>query len=127
MARILLIDDDDPFRIMLKVALTQSHHEVVEARDGRKAIALFAENPAELVITDIIMPDKDGLEILPELRRKHPAVKIIAMSGGGRINAADFLKIAKMLGADRTLSKPFPLLRLITMVNEMLAGGPVPA
>jgi DNA-binding response OmpR family regulator len=74
------------------------------------------------VITDLVMPDKEGLETIMELRRKHPAVKIIAMSGGGRINARDFLRVAKVLGADRTFTKPFLSQELIAAIDDLLPG-----
>jgi DNA-binding response OmpR family regulator len=123
MAHILLVDDDDLLRRMLYMALTQSGHKVLEATNGREAVRLIATQPFDLLVTDIIMPDKDGLEVVPEIRKKYPALKIIAMSGGGRMNATGFLKAASMLGADLTLKKPFPVQEFCTAVNELLASG----
>jgi CheY-like chemotaxis protein len=83
MARILLIDDDEPVRTTLRLTLEHFGHTVIEARDGTEGLALFQHANADLVITDIVMPEKDGLEVLRELRRMHPSVKIIAISGPG--------------------------------------------
>src|SRR5471030_3027511 len=89
MARILLIDDDDSVRTMLRQTLTHFGHTVIEARNGKEGLALFPHAAADLVITDIVMPEQEGLGVLLEWRSKEPPVKIIAMSGGGRINATD--------------------------------------
>jgi CheY-like chemotaxis protein len=83
MARILLIDDDDSFRTPLRLMLTHSGHFVIEARNGKEGLAMFTHADADLVITDIVMPEKEGLEVLMGLRKKEPPVKIIAISGGG--------------------------------------------
>jgi CheY-like chemotaxis protein len=123
MAKILLIDDDDQLRTMLRLTLIHFGHTVIEACDGRQGLKLFPHANPDLVITDIVMPEQEGLGVLMELREKQPPVKIIAMSGGGRVNAKDYLRIAKQLGAARVLSKPFPNEELITAINELLAGG----
>ncbi len=120
MAHILLVDDDEDLRQMLAVALAGMGHRVTEAQDGKQAITLFSQNPTDVVVTDLVMPDKDGLELVRELKRQHNQVKIIAMSGGGRIDAGDFLKIAKLLGADRILKKPFFLPQLAATLDELL-------
>lgn len=123
MARILLIDDDDSVRGMLRLTLTHFGHAVTEARDGREGLGLFQPAGIDLVITDIVMPDKEGLETVRELRKKDPAVKIIAMSGGGRMGKAiDYLPIARRLGAAKVLAKPFSTEVLIATVNELLAA-----
>jgi DNA-binding response OmpR family regulator len=123
MAHILLIDDDDSFRTMLRKTLVFSGHTVVEARNGKEGLALFDRAHADLVITDIVMPEKEGIEVLMELRKKEPPVKIIAMSGGGRVNATDYLRIARQLGAARVLAKPFANEALSAAITEVLAGG----
>ena len=92
-----------------------------EARDGNEAIRVFKATPAQLVITDILMPEKDGIEAIREFRRTNPGVKIIAISGGGRIDPKMCLLMAKMVGADRVLSKPFQPEPLLSMVRELLA------
>ena len=107
MPRILLVEDDDQLRPMLKLLLTTAGYEVWEARDGRGVGDLYEHHHPNLVITDLVMPDKDGLEVIMDLRRRDPKVRIIAMSGGGQGSAECYLKIARKLGAQRTLSKPF--------------------
>jgi CheY-like chemotaxis protein len=123
MKRILLADDDDSFRKMLRKTLVKMGFEVAEANNGNEALKAFAHNPPDLVITDLVMPEKEGLETINALRRIHAGVKIIAMSGGGRGNAVDYLKVAKMLGADRVLSKPFSNEEIATALDELLGKG----
>ncbi len=107
MSRILLIDDDEPFRNVLKVSLQQMGHDVIEAKDGCEGVALYAGGEFDVVVTDLIMPDKEGIETIMDLRKLNPAVKIIAMSGGGRVTSVDYLQIARQVGAKRILAKPF--------------------
>src|SRR5258706_7398782 len=124
MSRILLVDDDDSFRRMLMLTLTNMGHAVVEASNGKEAIKLFEAAPPDVVLTDIVMPEKEGLETIGELRRKHPGVKIIAMSGGGRVSATDYLKIARKLGAAGVLAKPFSNQEMAMVLDEVLGGKP---
>jgi DNA-binding response OmpR family regulator len=124
MHRILLVDDDEPFRRMLRLTLTQLGYEVLEAADGNAALRLHAAQPADLVITDLIMPEREGLDIIQELHRHQPALKIIAISGGGRINAKDFLVIARIFGAHRTFVKPFAIHELAAAIAELLGTKP---
>ncbi len=127
MARILLIDDDDSFRTILGLALEQSGHTVLEAHDGEEGLKLFPHAKADLVITDLVMPGKEGFEVLMALRKKQPPVKIIVVSGGLRDGATDFLQMARFLGAGRALAKPFALEALLTAITELLAGtGTIP-
>ena len=121
MKRILIIDDDFLVRDMLERLVRKACYDVETAENGFHAMRLHRENPVDLVITDIIMPEKEGLETITELRSLFPSVKIIAISGGGRIGPANYLKMAKMLGADRTFSKPFNPSELIAAVDELLA------
>ena len=125
MARILLIEDDPTVRAVLRMSLSGIGHTVIEARNGKEGLGLFRQARADLVITDILMPDKDGLEVIRELRKKQvPPVKVIAISGGGvSQNAADALRMAKFLGAAKTLTKPFSNEVLIAAINELLSGG----
>jgi DNA-binding response OmpR family regulator len=128
MARILLIDDDDDVRTMLRLTLTHFGHTVIEADNGRKGLELFEHAHADLVITDIVMPEKEGIQVLIELRDKQvPPVKIIAISGGGRQNATDYLRLARLMGAAKVLAKPFSNEVLIAAINELLPGGGAPA
>lgn len=125
MARILLIDDDDSVRTALRLLLAHSGHTVIEARNGKEGLASYERSQVDLVITDILMPEKEGLEVLMALRNRQPPVKIIAISGGGRQNPAGYLHTAKMMGAARVLEKPFSNAVLMAAVNDLLpADGP---
>jgi DNA-binding NtrC family response regulator len=124
MAKILIIDDDDQMRSMLLQMLARAGHEVVEARNGMEGIALFRATPTELIITDLIMPEKEGIETIIELRKEFPEVRIIAISGGGKTGLLDFLPLAKRLGAARTLAKPFERHTLVEAVEEVLGMAP---
>ncbi len=92
---------------MLRATLAELGYTVTEARNGKESLALHKSNPADLVITDLIMPEKEGIETISELLSLQPELKIIAMSGDGRVSAKDYLPIAKWLGAARVLTKPF--------------------
>ncbi len=120
-ARILIIDDDDELRSMLRQMLEQAGHEVTEAVNGAQGIQLYQQDRPDLIITDIIMPEKEGVETIIALRRADPDLPIIAISGGGRLDATDFLTMARKLGARRTLSKPFRRDQLFEAVGECLA------
>ena len=120
MTRIIVIDDDVQIRVLLKEILQQEGYEVVDAPDGLEGVRLYRENPADLVITDIIMPEKEGLEIIRELRTDFPEVKIMAISGGGRIGPEPYLQIAERLGAKSILTKPIERDELIGAVREAL-------
>jgi DNA-binding NtrC family response regulator len=122
MARILVIDDDEQIRSVLRRALEGEGHEVLEAGDGTEALRLHRATPADLVITDILMPKKDGLEVLLALRRGSPRLKVIAMSGGGRHGQMTSLEAARPLGAFASLSKPFKLDAMIEAVRRALAA-----
>ena len=119
MARILIIDDDEPFRAMLLAMLRESGHTAVAATNGLDAIALFRATPADLILTDIMMP-YDGLATIRILRGEFPQLGIIAMSGG----AERRLDYARSLGAHRTLAKPFTAVQLTAAIAEVLAGHP---
>ena len=120
MARILIIDDDDQLRHMLCQALEQAGYETVEARDGEEGLEHYRATPTDLIITDILMPGREGLETIMELRREVPGVKIIAISGGGQTGNMTFLEVARYLGAQRALQKPFELRELLNAVREVL-------
>ncbi len=123
MARILIIDDDDQIRKMLRLTLNAAGFDVVEAQDGKIAMKLFHQDlTVDLVITDLIMPEKEGIETIIELRRDFPNVPIIAISGGGRIDPNDYLLLAKKLGAQITLEKPFSRKDIINAVNELITS-----
>ena len=120
MATIILADDEDIIRTLVRRVLQKAGHKVHEARDGQEALDLYPTVDADLVITDMIMPGKDGGEAIAELIRNHPEVRIIAMSGGGRGNIASILSLASELGARRTLAKPFTLAEFMNAVNDTL-------
>jgi CheY-like chemotaxis protein len=124
-ATILLVEDDDAVREILRKALVSAGHEVEEAANGDLAIAAYRRRSSNLVITDLVMPEKDGLEAIIELRRLDPAVKIIAMSGGGRTLGPGqlYLESARLFGALRILAKPFTPAALLTAVADVLAVG----
>lgn len=112
---------------MLRLTLVHFGHTVIEARNGKEGLELFQHANADLLITDIVMPEKEGLEVLMELRRSHSRVKIIAISGGGRQNAEDYLHMAKRMGAAKVLAKPFSTDVLIAAIDELLPGHGAPA
>jgi CheY-like chemotaxis protein len=117
---ILLVDDDNQFRAMLSEALTGEGYQVVEASDGSQAIKLYANQQTDLVITDLVMPEKEGLEMIKEIKQLYSGVKIIAITGGGRGASGDYLKIAKAFGAQRTLAKPFFHREMLEAISQVL-------
>ncbi len=117
---ILLVDDDDQFRGMLSEALTGEGFQVREATDGRQGIKLYGEQSSDLVITDLVMPGKEGLEMIVEIKRLHSDVKIIAMSGGGRGSSQNYLKMAKAFGAQIVLAKPFAHREILGAISHVL-------
>jgi CheY-like chemotaxis protein len=120
MATILVVDDDDAFRSMLRRTLQRIGHEVIEAAEGRAALRTLSDRPVDLVITDIIMPTMEGIETIVALRRTYPHLRVIAISGGGRIKAESYLDVAKAFGAVRVLSKPFENEELIAAIEDAL-------
>ena len=122
MATILLVDDDDEFLAILSAVLTRAGYQVVVAFDGQRAMKLYRSRPTDLVITDLVMPEKEGLELIGELKQLNSKVKIIAMSGAGRNALPDYLKMAKALGAQRVLAKPFSQREILEAVSEALQG-----
>jgi CheY-like chemotaxis protein len=124
--KILVIDDEEDICVMTKLLLERAGHEVASACDGRVAIRLLAEQPFDLVITDMLMPERDGLEVMSELRRNHPAVRIIASSGGGRVSSESYLHIARKSGAHALLPKPFTHKELLASIEEAFAPAVQP-
>ncbi len=122
MAKILVIDDEPSILLMIKKMLEKEGHEVDMALNGREGIELFEKNIPDLLITDIIMPEKEGLETIIELRKKYPELKIIAISGGGRIGPDGYLPGAKLLGADMVFQKPLVQKDFIQAVSLLLKG-----
>lgn len=118
--KILLIDDDHHFREMFAELLKRNDFEVIEASDGRFAIELYEEHQPSLVITDIIMPEKEGIETILDLKKKNKDIKIIGISGGGRTNAMDNLRSARLLGANQTFEKPFENKEILAAIRELI-------
>jgi YesN/AraC family two-component response regulator len=122
--RILVIEDEPLVRVAIKKRLEIEGFEVTTADDGQKGVKSFRDHPADLVITDIIMPEKEGIECIKELTRDFPGIKIIAISGGGRIGPFDYLDLAEKFGASRTFKKPFEWPDMIRAIHELL-GPPL--
>ena len=127
MTRVLVIDDDDSLRQIVSETLEAEGYEVLQASNGRIGIDLFRAAPADLVITDIIMPVHEGVGTIIELRKEYPDLKIIAMSGGALAGAVDYLELAEKLGASATLTKPFRQERLLAAVRKALGEEEAPA
>jgi CheY-like chemotaxis protein len=121
MARVLVVDDDDAVRMMLKKMLETEAYDVITAGNGMQALLSLQEQLPDVVILDIIMPEKEGFETIVELRRDYPIIKIIAISGGGSIGATNYLKLAKTLGAHLTIEKPIRLAELMAAVKQLVS------
>ena len=119
MACILIIEDDDQFRTWLCKVLEKEGHTVEGAADGSAGLKRFHQQSFDLVITDLIMPNKEGIETIVDLKVIHPAAKIIAISGGGRNHPKPYLEIAEKLGANRTIEKPFERDQLLFAVEAL--------
>ncbi len=121
MPSILVVDDEDQIRQLIRETLEQAGYHVAEARDGREALQQYRLAPADVIIMDILMPEQDGLETTATLRREFPNVKVIAITGGSdMIGILNFLDVAKMLGAHRVLQKPFEMKTLLDTVQVEL-------
>ncbi len=120
MARILVVDDELAIRDMLKRMLERQEHEVSLAEDGKQALKIIDSFSPQILITDLIMPEKEGIETILEVRKRNPQIKIIAISGGGRIGPESYLKLAISVGAARALTKPFAQDELLSAVNDLL-------
>jgi len=120
MGRILIIEDDHHILIMIKRMLERYGFEIKLASNGVDGLELFKKITVDLVITDIIMPEKEGLETIREMKRMSPDLKIIAMSGGGKLSADNYLETAKIFGASQVLQKPFTQKQLLSAVQKIL-------
>ena len=118
MQRVLVIDDDPQIGPLLARVLARAGHEARAVSDGREGLRELNQWPVQVVVTDILMPDMDGLEIIMAIRREHPEVRIVAMSGGGHVASQDYVGIARTLGAHRTLQKPFTNADLLAAVGD---------
>src|SRR3990172_9301630 len=120
MAHVLVVDDEDQMRKLIRLALQQEGHTVVEAPNGKRAIQHIQEAEINLVISDVVMPGMDGLELIREIRRTHPGIKVLAISGAGKEGPGLYLNIAEHFGADAILMKPFTPDQLIEKVLALL-------
>ena len=120
MSRILVVDDDPEIRSTLKKLLELRGHQVVVAADGRAAETALIGAPFDLMVTDIVMPDQDGLEVIRITRAAHPDLPIIAISGGGRLRTGNYLRLATAMGAVAALEKPFDFEEFLQAVHAAL-------
>lgn len=121
MARVLLVEDDAQVRLMLRMTLERAGYEIEEACDGKQAVRSHRRSPADLIITDIVMPEQEGIETIMQIRQSSPAVPIIAISGGGHETPEKYLKLARSLGATRTFAKPVDREEMLCAVENLLA------
>jgi CheY-like chemotaxis protein len=122
MLKILLVDDEEQLRRMIKTLLERAGYTVLEACNGKEASQILQQWMPNLVLTDIVMPEKEGFELIRDLRRDHSDIRIIAMSGGARIGSQTYLKIASGLGADYVLAKPFLRQDLLSAIETVLGS-----
>lgn len=120
MAGVLIVEDDKELREMISFSLAKRKFTVIEANNGKDAIMHFKPSITDLVVTDLIMPEEDGLKVIMKLREMKPSIKVIAISGGGKAGPGNYLNLAKALGADVIYSKPFSINDLISRVEELL-------
>jgi DNA-binding response OmpR family regulator len=123
MSRVLIIENDEDLRDMLVAFFEMAGYAVSEAIDGKMGLARLSVDPCDLVVTDIIIPEKEGLETIKELHRDFPTLKVIAISGSGQFQPEHCLKAARILGADRILVKPFRRKEILEAAQELLADS----
>jgi len=121
MKNILLVDDEESIRKMVRAVLSDEEYVFTEANNGAEALEILESAEFDLIITDVIMPDCDGIELVMTVRKKLPDIKVIVMSGGGRVRADHYLNLAEKLGAARVFEKPFNTTELRETVRELLA------
>ena len=121
MAKILVVDDEELVRFALCQILDAAGHDVIAASDGRAGLLAFDDQTFDIVVADIIMPRENGIELITKIRKKRPGMKIIAISGGGKINPTLFEELKQIHGADHVLPKPFTESQLLEAVDDCLA------
>jgi len=120
-ANILVVDDEEPIRSLVRKILTKDGHDVMEAENGQIACDMFSSADIDLIVTDLVMPEKNGIEMIMEIKRLNPNVKVIAISGGiGFSGQIDLLSVASLLGAKHIIKKPFGVEDIRNAVNDML-------
>jgi DNA-binding response OmpR family regulator len=122
-ANVLVVEDDAELLQVMTRALEAAGHNVLAAGAGEEGLKVFRAEPPDLVICDIVMPDRDGIELIPEMKSLHPGVKLLAISGRQMIGTLDVLSLARRIGADATLAKPFSTEALVTIAEALLASG----
>jgi len=120
MARVIVIDDQEPIRRIVRTALERAGHEVLDAADGEVGLQLLERHATDVVLSDIFMPGMDGIQMLRQIRRQFPAVKVIVMSGGDSTGMLDLRRDAELLGAVKSLPKPFTTHEIVEIVNSVL-------
>jgi len=120
MSHILVVEDSEDLRYIIKDILKKAGHEVLEACDGSEVAQHLADASIDLVVTDILMPEQEGIQTILQIRRSNPDVKIIGMSGGGAGGAEHYLEMAREFGANATMLKPFKKTQLLELVDELL-------
>ena len=120
MACVVVIDDQEPIRRIVRRALEQAGHQVLDAEDGELGLQLLERPPVDVVVSDIFMPGMDGIQMLRQIRKQFPAVKVIVMSGGDSSGMLDLRRDAELLGAVKSLAKPFTTHEIVTIVNSVL-------
>jgi len=116
----VVIDDNAEIRRVIELKLRTQGYKVITAANGKEGLNLIKSKQPDVVITDIVMPEKEGIEVITEVRRDFPNVKIIAMSGGGLIGPHEYLSWTKMMGVQRTFTKPFAINEILEAVNELV-------
>jgi CheY-like chemotaxis protein len=119
--RILVVDDNEDMRAFMKIVLDEAGYETHLAADGRRALDSQREHPADVLITDIFMPESDGIELIENFKSRFPRIKVVAMSGGGQVAKNDYLAVATKLGAQAVLHKPFDAATLLKTLEELAA------
>jgi CheY-like chemotaxis protein len=122
-ARVLILEDNDDFRSLLQSKLESEGFEVAAVPDGTRALELMARQPPDVVLTDLFMPDKDGIETILEIRARYPRARIIAMSGWQSRAKSDYLTVAREIGAVQTFRKPFELQEMVQALRQLANGS----
>ena len=122
MTNVIVADDDPEVRRFLRLILKREGYYVMVGRDGNDVLELADERKIDAIITDVIMPRKDGIEAIAQVKERYPKVRIIAISGGGQKNNEDFLKSAEMMGANYTIAKPFEANEILEVLKKALTS-----